>query len=100
MEGDELIPTNISSGEVFTLADGTSTPASTTSKLHHKLREPARTVGTVPALKHNSLLSGTKFTDANYITVLTPTKDRRIDLWRRGFENASEQGIHPPRVMR
>ena len=26
----------------------------------------------VPALKHNSLLSGPKFADANYITILTP----------------------------
>ena len=28
----------------------------------------------VPALKHNSLVSGPKFADANYITVLTPTE--------------------------
>ena len=28
----------------------------------------------VPELKHNSLISGGKFSDANYITVLTPTE--------------------------
>ena len=28
----------------------------------------------VPALKHNSLISGSKFADANYYTILTPTE--------------------------
>ena len=28
----------------------------------------------VPALKHNSLISGSKFADANYVTVLTPNE--------------------------
>ena len=28
----------------------------------------------VPELKHNSLISGGKYADANYITVLTPTE--------------------------
>ena len=28
----------------------------------------------VPDLKHNSLISASKFADANYITVLTPTE--------------------------
>ena len=51
---------------------GETTKASTISKLHHNVREPARSVDMVPALKHNSLLSGPKFADANYITVLTP----------------------------
>ena len=53
---------------------GETTLASTQAKLHHKVREPARTVDMVPALKHNSLLSGPKFADANYVTILTPTE--------------------------
>ena len=72
--GDHFIPTNKPSGKIFTLPDGTVTPASTTAKLHHQLREPARTVDMVPSLKHNSLLSGPKFADTNYITILTPSE--------------------------
>ena len=53
---------------------GDTTTASTIAKLHHKVREPARTVDMVPALKHNSLISGPKFADANYVTVLTPNE--------------------------
>ena len=47
---------------------------STQAKLKINLREPARTVDMVPDLKHNSLLSASKFADANYTTVLTPTE--------------------------
>ena len=42
------------------------------AKLHHNVREPARTVDIVPDLQHNSLLSASKFADANYVTILTP----------------------------
>ena len=73
-QGDHLIPTSEPSGKVFTLPDGTLTPASTKSKLHHNVREPARTVDMVPALKSNTLLSGPKFADTDYITVLVPTE--------------------------
>ena len=51
---------------------GHTAAASTKAKLHHKLREPARTVEMVPDLQHNSLISGPKFANANYITILTP----------------------------
>ena len=50
-----------------------TTPSSVQEKLHHDVREPARTVDIVPALKQNYLLSGSNFSDANYVTVLTPT---------------------------
>ena len=36
------------------------------------VRVTAKTVDMVPQLQHNSLISGGKFADANYITVLTP----------------------------
>jgi len=74
MEGDDFIPTDEPSGKVFYMPTGDSTPASTKAKLHHEVREPARTVDMVPELKQNSLLSGPKFADANYITILTPTE--------------------------
>ena len=73
-EGDEYIPTNKKSTKVFHLPTGHTTAASMQAKLHHQVREPARTVDIVPGLKHNSLLSASKFADANYITVLTPTE--------------------------
>ena len=53
---------------------GETTAASTQAELYHGVREPAKTVDMVPKLQHNSLISGGKFADANYITVLTPTE--------------------------
>ena len=43
------------------------------AKLHHDVREPARTVDILPELKHNALISGSEFSDSTYTTVLTPT---------------------------
>jgi hypothetical protein len=74
MVGDDFEETNKISNKIFCMPTGDTTPASTIAKLHHDVREPARTVDMVPALKHNSLISGPKFADANYITVLTPTE--------------------------
>ena len=59
--------------KVFHLPNGATTKASREGKLHHNIREPARTVNILPELKHNSLLSGSKFADGGYTTVLTPT---------------------------
>jgi hypothetical protein len=72
--GDNFEPSDELSHKVFHLPNGNTAKASTKAKLHHKLREPARTVDMVPELKHNSLISASKFADANYITVLTPTE--------------------------
>ena len=74
MIGDEFIATDQPSNKVFYMPTGKHTPASTIVKLKHNVRKPARTVDMVPALKHNSLISGSKFADANYITVLTPSE--------------------------
>ena len=74
MVGDSFIPTDEVSSKIFHMPTGDTTKASTIAKLHHKVREPAQTVGMVPELKHNSLLSGPKFADANYVTVLTPNE--------------------------
>ena len=52
----------------------TTAPASVKAKLHHMLRDPARTLDMVPNLKHNSLMSARKFADVQYITVLTPNE--------------------------
>ena len=65
---------------------GTIAPASVKAKLHHIVRKPARTVDMVPDLKHKSLMSARKFSDAQYIAVLTPTEvlvyDNMGDLQR------------------
>ena len=67
--GDPFLPTDRRSTKVFALADGRPAPASSVAKLHHPVREPARTVDIVPALKGNSLLSGGKFAEAGYISI-------------------------------
>ena len=56
------------------MPNGATAAATNQAKLKLKLRDPARTVDIVPDLKHNSLISASKFADANYITVLTPTE--------------------------
>ena len=43
---------------------GTTAPASVKEKLHHSVREPARTVDMVPDLNHNLLMSASKLADA------------------------------------
>ena len=40
--------------------------------MHHNLQEPAITVDTVSALKHNSVMSAINLSEANYITVIIP----------------------------
>ena len=53
---------------------GETIAVSTQAKIYHNVYDPAKTVDMVPKLKHNSLIIGGKFADANYITVLTPTE--------------------------
>ena len=66
---DPFIMSNIPSTKVFHLPTGGTARASKTAKLHHKLREPARSVDIVPSLTDNTLISTSKFTDANYFAV-------------------------------
>ena len=62
------IPTGIQSNTTFGGAFGDIAKATTINKLHHKLREPARSVHIVPKVK-DSLLSTSKMVDADYIAV-------------------------------
>ena len=50
----------------------TTPKASVKANMNNNLRELSRIVDMVPALKHNLLMTASKFADANYITVLTP----------------------------
>ena len=57
MEGDPFIPTYQPPTKMFTVATGHKTPGSRVAKLHHPVREPARTVEIFPGLADQSLLS-------------------------------------------
>ena len=74
MVGDDFILTEEISNKLFHMPTGTTAPSSVKAKLHHNVREPARTAEMVPNLKHNSLMSTRKFTKSHYITFLTPTE--------------------------
>ena len=63
---------------MFALADNYPISGSNVAKLHHKVRKPARTVEMVPSLTNNSLLSGGKFTQAEYVSVC---KDKEVNLY-------------------
>ena len=67
--GDLFIQTNRNSTNIFLLADGHPTPATTIALLEHKIREPARTVNMVPALANKSLISRGKSAEAVYVSV-------------------------------
>ena len=74
MVGGDFILTREKSNKIFYMPTGTTAPASVKAKLHHMVREPARTLDMVPNLKHNSLMSDRKFANAQYITFLTSTE--------------------------
>ena len=65
---DPTIPTGIPSNTSFGGAFGDIAKATTINKLHHKIREPARSVHIVPQVK-DSLLSTSKMVNADYIAV-------------------------------
>ena len=64
-----LITTNTILTAVFHLPNGATAAATKIHKLHHKLREPARTVNIVPSLVGNSLLSTVKMVQAGYTAI-------------------------------
>ena len=72
--GDKFQPTTQKSHKIFHITTGETTAVSTQDKMFHDVHEPEKTVDMVLQLQHNSLISRGKFTDANYITVLTPTE--------------------------
>ena len=96
MVGDDFILTEEKSHKIFNMPTGTTAPSSVKAKLHHSVREPARTVDMVPDLKQNSLMSARKLADAQYITVLTPTDvlfyDDMGDLQRSIYSTAILRG--------
>ena len=67
--GDLFIKKNCKSTKIFALADGHPTVATTITILEHKIQEPVFTVNMVPSLANQSLLSGSKFSEAGYVSV-------------------------------
>ena len=83
-------PTTKISYKTFHMPTSETTAANTQAELFHDVREPAKTVDVVTQLQHNSLISGGKSADVNYITVLTPTevliydgKDTHISVYNK-----------------
>ena len=70
--GDNFIPTTERSDKVFNQPSGSQMKATYVHKLKHNVRDPAGRVDIVPALAQDSLISGPKFAEAGYVTLLTP----------------------------
>ena len=87
------------------------------AKLKIPVREPAKTVHILPNLEHNLLLSASKFADAGYVSILTPSellivegdkivhklrkeailrgwRDEASGLWRVPLEDPSQPEEH------
>ena len=66
---DPFIKTGELSHKQFQVPTGQIVQAMEQVKLFHDVREPARTVDLVPAMKKDTLISVGKFADAGYLTV-------------------------------
>ena len=66
---DPYINTGKKSSKIFQMPNGKTTPATAQGLLHHKVREPARTIDVVPAVCTQSLISMSKFADADYFAI-------------------------------
>ena len=64
------------------------------AQLHANIWDPAQTVDTVPGLKYNSLLSTSKFLEANYLTVFTPEEVQIFDGDRTTIASMKEPILH------
>ena len=67
--GDPFIQTSQPYTRFFAVADGQRHAGTNIAKLHHPVREPARTVDMVPTLANQSLISSSKSFDTGYISI-------------------------------
>ena len=86
------IPTGVKSTSTFGGAFGDQAKATTINKLHHKLREPARSVHIVPQVQ-TSLLSTSKVVDADYIAVYDKHEVNFYDA-KTTVITVSEEAVH------
>ena len=71
------------------------------AKLKLPVRKPAKTVHILPQAEHNALLSASKFADAGYLSILTPTDLLIIEgdeILRKLGRMPSSEGEETPRV--
>jgi hypothetical protein len=78
MPKDPFIDTNKISNKEFSVANGQVEKATVEKLLHHEVREPARTVDIVPGISTATLISTSKFADANYITIFD---DEEVNIY-------------------
>ena len=71
---DQFVATNEISTKVFGLPTGGTAPATTVAKLQLNIRDPVNRVDIVPTLE-TTLLIGSKFSDAGYISVYDANED-------------------------
>eukprot|EP00804_Cyclotella_cryptica_P025733 CCRYP_002928-RA/>CCRYP_002928-RA protein AED:0.21 eAED:0.24 QI:0/0/0/1/0/0/4/0/800 len=88
---DPFIHSNIQSTKTFMLPAGTTTTATTQVHLHLNARTPANTADIVPNL-HQTLLSGSKFADANYTAVYNK---HEVNFYDSDTINIPKLPLHP-----
>eukprot|EP00804_Cyclotella_cryptica_P008973 CCRYP_012065-RA/>CCRYP_012065-RA protein AED:0.48 eAED:0.43 QI:0/-1/0/1/-1/1/1/0/178 len=86
---DPFIQSNVQSTKTFMLPTGITTAATAQAHLLLNVRTPANTVDIVPNL-HQTLLSGSKFADANYTAVYDKHK---VNFYDSDTINISERAV-------
>jgi len=74
-----FITTGRQSNKAFRMPNGSVEEATTLDALQHSLRAPARDILIVPSIKRDSLLSVSKFVDANYIAIFDKDEVKIFD---------------------
>ncbi len=67
------------SDKAFHMPNGSVEEATALDTLQHSLRAPARDVHIIPSIKRDSLLSVSKFVDANYIAIFDKDEVKIFD---------------------
>ena len=73
-------PIGCKSDKAFRMPNGKVEEASNMDELHHDVRHPAKDIHIVPGIERNSLLSISKFVDANYVVIFDKDKVNIFDL--------------------
>ncbi len=74
-----FIATGRQSHKAFRMPNGSVEEATTLDTLQHRLRAPARDVHIIPSIERDSLLSVSKFIDANYIAIFDKDEVKIFD---------------------
>ena len=67
-------PTGQKSNKAVRMPNGEVEEASNMDELHHDVRHPAKDIHIVPGIERDSLLSISKFVDANYVVIFDKDK--------------------------